>query len=223
MIAPLHRLYERSVGAKAKEKLGVELTAALAMLFEMLQNSTPRKVQLRATRPSVILYTDGAVEQGEATCGGIIFPPGGKAEFFSLRIPDEWTKAWSDSGTRHAVAQAEAFPVLVAKLTWAKYLQNAQVLLFTDNEVIRAGLIKGHSANLSTYDILNAIGAEDYKADAVQWVARVPSASNPADAPSRMSRAEVIEQFGAIEVQPSLPKISPSGRAMLLSSKAAGA
>ena len=219
MIAPLHRVYERASGPKAKEKLGVELTAAMAMLFELLSEAAPRKVHLRDPGPNVVLYTDGAVESEGATCGAIIFPPGKQPEFFRMKIPKEWTDSWAAAGTRHAVAQAEAFPVLVAKLTWAHYLKEVNVLTFTDNEAIRAGLIKGYSPTMATYDILNAIGVTDFWADSTQWIARVPSTSNPADEPSRLAASEAIAVFGAVEVAPVVPALLASGRAQLSPAK----
>jgi hypothetical protein len=187
----------------------------MELLIMYLTTAEPRKVPIKSASKNVILYTDGAVEGKLTTCGGIIFVPGEVPEFFGMEVPGEWTDSWAGLGIKHAVAQAEAYPVLVAKLTWRKKLQGRNVLLFTDNEGIKAALIKGFSGNYATMDLLNAIGAADAASDVVQWVARVPSKSNPADLPSRLEFAAAKDQFGAVEISPVLPVLGVGGRALI--------
>ena len=47
------------------------------------------------------------------------------------------------------------------------------------------------------------------------WVARVPSRSNPADAPSRFVPDELTKWLGAFCVSPLVPSLSASGRCVV--------
>ncbi len=62
-------------------------------------------------------------------------------------------KIEDDSGIRHAVAQSELLPVIMAKMLWKERLRDRPVLLFTDSEVVREALISGSSRNYATNDL----------------------------------------------------------------------
>jgi hypothetical protein len=129
-----------------------------------------------------------------------------------LTVPDEWLALWKSRGTNHAVAQCEALPVLIAKLTWFDLLFEQSSVFYTDNEVVRYGLIKGASANYSTFDLLNCVAVVDCRLRSQSWVARVPSPSNPGDGPSRLDSSEAETVFGAKAVVPVLPFLAANGR-----------
>ena len=90
-------------------------------------------------------------------------------------------------GQTQVIGQAEVFPVLVARLTWAKHLVNRRVIYFIDNESARLALIKGYSPVLPTLDILMEVLGWDFDKQSFPWYSRVPTASNIGDGPSRMS------------------------------------
>ena len=58
-------------------------------------------------------------------------------------------------------------------------------MFFCDNEGAKHGLVRGHSPVVESARIVGAFWIAAGAADAPTWVARVASASNPADAPSR--------------------------------------
>ncbi len=49
-----------------------ELKDALTVNSEVVEMQVPRKVHLRSDRRTTIVYTDGAVEGENLTCGGMI-------------------------------------------------------------------------------------------------------------------------------------------------------
>ena len=59
------------------------------------------------------------------------------------------------------------------------------MLVFIDNEAARAGLVRGSSACPASGLLIEAVVDRDLRDHALMWYARVPSASNLADAPSR--------------------------------------
>eukprot|EP00971_Amphidinium_carterae_P294794 5853453-Amphidinium_carterae.1 len=77
-------------------------------------------------------------------------------------------------------------PALLARATWAERLRGRSILHFTDNTSVKEALVKGASANLSNRQMLLEIATLDAIIRGRWWICRVPTQSNPADAPSRM-------------------------------------
>eukprot|EP00971_Amphidinium_carterae_P287170 5700642-Amphidinium_carterae.1 len=104
-----------------------------------------------------VLYTHGSVENGIAGCGAVLCKKGLKAKVLQFKVPQELYDRWQKAGVRHAVAQAELFPVLVAKKTWFSLLTKADILHFTDNNEVKSALVRGVTRNLSNRGMLHAI------------------------------------------------------------------
>ena len=66
-------------------------------------------------------------------------------------------------------------------------------MCFVDNESARSGLIKGSSRNEDSAKIIEEFVGIDLTEHATFWFARVPSASNLADDPSRGREPQVLE------------------------------
>ena len=76
----------------------------------------------------------------------------------------------------------------------------------------RFALIRMFSPVSASRDILWQVAHVDMMSRAASWYARVASASNPADGPSRLDFALVTQRWGAIRVYPELPDLSSSIR-----------
>lgn len=87
---------------------------------------------------------------------------------------------------KQVIGQAEIFPVLVAKLTWASELARRRVIFFIDNESAKIALIRAYSPILASLKIALECSAWDFQNDCSSWYARVPTICNVADCPSRM-------------------------------------
>ncbi len=61
---------------------------------------------------------------------------------------------------------------------------------FVDNEAARVSLIKGSSSNVHSDRLVWIFHDFDVECQSHVWFARVPSVSNPADAPSRLDFQE---------------------------------
>ena len=102
------------------------------------------------------------------------------------------------------MGQAELWPVLVARRTWRELLAHARVLWFLDNESAREALVKSYSPVDASREILWMVAKEEAETPTLPWFARVPTLSNPADAPSRLD-FEPLLRAGAVAAQADQP------------------
>ena len=86
---------------------------------------------------------------------------------------------------QNPIHQLELLPVLIAALIWQERIRGRALLAFLDNDGAKAALVSGYSTNETSAAIVNRIGDEFAALFARTWFDRVPSASNPSDAPSR--------------------------------------
>ena len=100
-------------------------------------------------------------------------------------IPDFLVDAWHRLGSDQVITLAEAFAVLLARVTFRHILTHRRVLFFVDNEGARYSLIKGVSSTLVLLQTVQLFHSCSEKDQCLPWVERVPSKSNIADLPSR--------------------------------------
>ena len=134
--------------------------------------------------------------------------PSERCSTTSLRpswFPDRLLKRWRDLSIKHAIAQVELLPVAVALNTWREVMFGRDLLVFTDNSSVKEGLVSGTSRNLASRDLLLLISGQLVGLQGRTWIARVPSRSNPADAPSRGRTSELEEWAKVTRVTPLLP------------------
>ena len=88
-------------------------------------------------------------------------------------------------GSKNPIYELEVMPVLVAISLWGRQCQNSQVCWHLDNEASRSAYLKAYGATLIADGMVAAFTREEMALQIKSWFARVPSASNLADAPSR--------------------------------------
>ena len=106
--------------------------------------------------------------------------------FLQLPVATKLVKEWSNAGKRHLIGPVEHFAVVCVRRVWMPYLNHARVLLFVDHSCVRAACVSGTSKDPIWRSLLIELERADSEA-MMGWIARVPSPSNPADAPSRGS------------------------------------
>ena len=178
------------------------LRSALVWLSDFLSASAPRKVYFGVARKPVVIFTDGAYEDvlsgGTATCGGVMWDPQDRAlEFFGAAADRATLEAWREPGRLNVVHQAELFPVYVSLVLWGSRVCNRPVIVFVDNEAAREALVKGYSAAGASLRMCLGVHMLCARHACLPWFARVCSASNPADDPSRL-RFEKLLSRGAV-------------------------
>ena len=96
-------------------------------------------------------------------------------------------KSWQVNEKEHVVGLVELYAVAVAFQTWEDKLKDQRVICFTDSWPVFDVVVKGNSTKPEWRDLLLIIEDLDERSPMLLWMARVPSKSNPADAPSRFA------------------------------------
>ena len=177
--------YEAMAKDAGNIEIDDQIRGALETIQAYVRNSKPRRIDCTRVLSPLFFYTDGAVEGSWAGAAAILYDPDGDSEFLDFVIDEGFLAEWAALGSSHAVTQCELLPALVARLVWADRLQGRDLLHFTDNAAVKDILVKGSSSSLSCRKMAFRISAEELALNMRSWVCRVPSESNPADAPSR--------------------------------------
>ena len=77
--------------------------------------------------------------------------------------------------------------MLLATKAWMRFLTGCPTVFFLDNVAARSSYIKGAGANISAASFIKEFVQLEARLRIYSWLARVPSHSNVADSPSRLS------------------------------------
>ena len=189
------QLLHRVSGTGASIKVSAELIHVVSEALELLATSKPRRVDRWSETPPVLVFTDGAVEDNceSVTHGALLIDPLHHLSLvFGDVVPQHFVRSWTKFGKRQVIAQAEIFPVLVAKETWANELSERSVMWFLDNEAAKMSLIRNYSPVMDSFVLLQTNAALDVRSQSKNWYSRVPSRSNPSDSASRLKFDEYV-------------------------------
>lgn len=191
-----------------------EILEVLDWLVDHLRTAGPKVVGRQSSLPPILVFTDGACEPEGTSVGGVIVD-GDLCECFGAWVDDATVAAWTTRIEQtQVIGQAEIFPVLVARLTWAARLYGRRVIYFVDNESAKISLVKGYSPISPSLSIIIQCLSWDYSNNSSSWVARVPTCANIADSPSRMKISELLKLMGARIVSPIFPVGSGTGEVL---------
>eukprot|EP00971_Amphidinium_carterae_P243204 4829779-Amphidinium_carterae.1 len=187
-LAPaLHIIHLRAMEESGRRPLTSDEVLALECVRGCVSQARPIVIKAVPKQRPTILYTDGAVEGSCCGYGAVLAMPGREIRVIKGEVPEATVNHWRSFGIKHCIAQVEMYPVVVAKLTWRRLLAGTDLVLYTDNESVKEALVKGHSANVMSRELLYRNAELDLCLGLRVWVSRVPSESNPADDPSRGS------------------------------------
>ncbi|CAE7424754.1 unnamed protein product, partial [Symbiodinium necroappetens] len=88
--------------------------------------------------------------------------------------------------SKNPIYELELLPVLLSLRAWGHLLRQGQVVSYVDNEAAKSSLIRSSGATEVAENIVEAIRLIEDGLQIRCWFSRVPSASNPADDPSRL-------------------------------------
>ena len=204
--APVAQQLSRWTKEAGAQRITSELLSGLRWVVSELAKDLPRVIgQPRCALPHLV-FTDGACEPEGTSIGGVLITPGGKIECFGMFVPPALVDLWKKRPDQdQVIGQAEIFPALVARWTWADELANNRVLYFIDNESARLALVKAYSPVVPSLNLVMKCLAIDFEISSAPWYARVPTFSNISDAPSRMVLSPELRSLGAKVVYPHLP------------------
>jgi hypothetical protein len=170
---------------------------AFRMMGTILGDGVPRSISTAREAPrSVLLFTDGACEEYGATvtAGGALVSPCGAKLFFCYEVPEELKEKWRDRAEQNQlVFVAEICPLVIARVIWAKYLKDAPVLQFVDNDAARWSVIRGYTTSEAGAGLIDKFWELDISLRCRTWTDRVRSESNLGDAPSRFDKMAMLK------------------------------
>ena len=158
-------------------------------LVELLQSERPRTVS-RDLGDNRLVFVDASFEpEGYSGLGGICYDANGKVlKWFAGPVPTDLLKVLQGcfGETRETVIyELEALAVVVALELFKKHLAGRNVVVYTDNSGVHGTFVKCWSENAVGSALAFLAAKKEFELQAFFYYDRVPSHSNPADAPSR--------------------------------------
>ena len=172
-----------------------EIKHGLELVCKALEASTPRRIPLQFPANNIVTFSDGACEgenYSNVTAGASVVEPGVAGRWwFHIAVPELLAQSWRDSGDKlQVIAEAKLFPVLICRAMLAVHPVMTLIVHYVDNDGVNDSLVKGTSVVASLRGMLHEYALQELRFNLVSWIARVASASNPGDAPSRTASAQ---------------------------------
>ena len=116
-------------------------------------------------------------------------------------MPKDMVESLLQTDGDHLIGQIETYAVVAMRIHLAHRLSGRRVIIWTDNEGCRFGLIKGRSKSHTMDTLIRSFAAAEDADPSHTWICRVPSYSNIADGPSRGKPEEALKISGAVACQ----------------------
>ena len=159
----------------------------------------PRSLSWHSPHHPILLFTDAAFEEGAAGIGAVLVDTlGGRPEVYDGQVPEDLIRHWQSTGQQQVISQAELAVVVAMRRMLKERLLGRRVIYFVDNEAARFSLLKGTSGKESMQQLTASFHSVDLSFPSIAWVERIPSESNPADAPSRGRSRECVKAVAGI-------------------------
>ena len=108
-------------------------------------------------------------------------------KFWKLQVPPGLVNKWARDGVERPIMQCELLAAAVSLSVWGPVMASSSLTLWIDNDADRHAIIAAHAFPESNRLIVESCLRSEADYSLRMWVARVPSISNPADAPSQHS------------------------------------
>ena len=180
-------------GFSGAKRIDSQLESSLRILTERVLTGPPVCVTC-TIHDSWFVFTDGACEpeKRQGSIGGVLVNPHGHCvAYFGLEICSVLMDKLLEV-SENPIHELEVLPVLLATSLWASHIRNTHVVFYVDNESARMAYIRGTGNTGFAAKWIQLFLALESDLVLKPWFARVPTHSNVADPPSRMS-------FGALE------------------------
>ena len=169
-----------------RKAVSSDLSCALKFLRERLRNGHPRFVP-RPLDKCFLVFTDASFhgDRSGGLGGVLISPHGSVVAWFDHPLSADDTVPFLGQRGQTCIGDLEAIAVPIAYDVWCMHLRKTESVSYIDNVGAQFSLIKGcatsHSLTLVCHHAARLFEVNSM----MVWHARVPSASNVADAPSK--------------------------------------
>ena len=166
--------------------------------LSLLSQTRPKEISLGEEKTPFLIFTDGAWEAGRAGIGAYTLDLlTGKGLMWEGTVPDPIVRRWVAEVGEHIICQIELYAMVCIRRMLAPVLRCRRSIFFVDNDSARFSIIKGRSGSESMCLLAHAFHELDELQPTYWWIARVPSYSNPSDAPSRGRGSEEAKTLHA--------------------------
>ena len=163
-----------------------QLGAFCEMARHLLSVTPDREFRTTDPKQPILVFFDGAYDDGVATAGAIVFDPSDNQTWVcEIPVPDQTRDLWLKEAGRQIISQVEAWAMLVLRFEFRHLLCNRPALAWIDNESARLSLVKGTSDSHTLRSIARLYHLIEISHPAMVWLERAASFSNPGDGPSR--------------------------------------
>ncbi|CAE7032457.1 unnamed protein product [Symbiodinium sp. CCMP2592] len=104
---------------------------------------------------------------------------------FTGKVPLQLLESWKAEVGEQLICEIEMFAVLASLLQLNALVSSRRIVWWVDNDATRGVMIKGASRSWDMHTLARVFSELDREWPSMWWVCRVPSYSNPGDAPSR--------------------------------------
>eukprot|EP00435_Cladocopium_sp_Y103_P074784 s23_g51.t1 len=202
------KLALRAIGSpaldgRASGPLSDHVRFGLEWMLRRIVTAPPREISSAPTE-TLLLFVDGACEPSAqspntliTSVGAVLVDMNGRGlKFFGMHLPDFVTGVWAAGGRKNLVFEAEILPYALALECWAELMRDRHVIIFIDNDGARHGWISAMADSKHARLILHKGTLSESLLSVTPFFSRVPTASNLADGPSRLS-FELCWRIGA--------------------------
>ena len=198
MAANLKFLHARASGKLTNSDVPPEMQNELRWVRSFLVDDCPRILRVDHSAERFLIFTDAALEccDTKGTLGMVAYhvKDGSivRKWYSSDSVPDNCLTLLQDR-TVKIISTLELAAAVMSVESLKREMFARRVFLYVDNEAARASLISRYSRIPCHNNMLKAFSKCVQQHSLFIWVSRVPSPSNPGDAPSRLDVKHLVE------------------------------
>ena len=140
----------------------------------MINNLPPRRHEVHGNTKPVIIFTDGAWEQGRASAGAVVVD-GDDRFAFTIEVPQRLVSHWLDKAGEQIISQTELWALVLVKWTFKDHCTGRRIVAWIDNEAARACTIKASSPSPTMRALARVIGDLEVSFPSMTWYERLGS------------------------------------------------
>ena len=171
-----------------------ELQDLCAYAKSMLTSLGPRTHSTTGERRPILLFTDGAWEDGQASAGAILVD-GDFRIGCTITVPDVLVAHWLKHAGEQIISQIELWALVAIRWHFRERLESRRLISWIDNEAARVCAIKASSPSPTMRALTRALADMEVAWPVFAWTERVCLFSNPGDLPSRHKLSEAMRRF----------------------------
>ena len=155
-----------------------ELASLCSYAKAMLLGQKARVHTMSEPCQPVLIFTDGASENGVATAGAVVID-GSSRLAYGVAVPQALVEIWNKTAGDQIISQVEVWALVSVRFCLRQKLRGRRVIEWIDNEAARMSAIKANSSSPSMKVLARIMAELELQWPTFSWTERVCSFSNP--------------------------------------------